>query len=203
MSKHKFSQFSAAKETKVEQKPAQEEVTQSSVQEEVTQSPVVQETPKPEVKQTQAKEVVKPQPKESFTPVFKVEIDLIAYSEALDKSKIVSSEEGAKWQYSLFTTLKRTLNNPSQEEFNKEWTTILNFFHKNKDGIFNEYRMFLHLENWPGSPNEYIAFRSLVFLLIQTADPKVRKTYLRDKTTEQYGNFLTEHQKNTLLAYYS
>lgn len=209
MSKHHRFNNLSAKETKVEVKQSEVEEVQTSSEEQVQEStevestPVVQvkETPKPEVK-TSAKEQSKPQPKESFTPVFKVEIDLISYSEVMDPKNSISSEEGAKWQYNLFSVIRRTFNVSTQEEFNKEWTTILNFFNKHKDGIFNERYMFRFLENWPGSPSEYIAFRDMVFLLIQTADPKVRKSYLRDKTTDHYANVLTEQQKNTLLAYY-
>jgi hypothetical protein len=140
--------------------------------------------------------------KEGFKPVFKIELELSSYSEAMDKSKAINPEEGGKWQYSLFTTIRNTLSNKSQEEFNKEWNTLLLFFNKNKEGIFNEHFIFRFPEQWPGSSNEFSIFRRILFTIIQTADPKNRKKNLSEINLELVTTGLTEVQRNNILNFY-
>ena len=196
--------------------PAQEEVQQAqeeqAVQQEVAEQtgatqevvtkeqPVVAEEKVAEAVKSEASHSV--QKEERFTPVYKVELDLISYAEAMGSNTAVVPEEGGRWQYSLFTSIKNVLNTADQNQFNKEWATILNFFHKNKNGIFNEKFLFRFAEHWTGSATEYTTARRLLFTLIQTADPKTRRTALASIKLDMVTEGLTEAQRVKLLNFY-
>ena len=206
----------AVQQEVAEQTGAQEEVQQAqeeqAVQQEVAeQSDATQEVvtkEQPVVAEEKVAEAVKSkashsvQKEERFTPVYKVELDLIGYAEAMDSKKAVVPEEGGRWQYSLFTSIKNVLNTADQNQFNKEWATILNFFHKNKNGIFNEKFLFRFAEHWTGSTTEYTTARRLLFTLIQTADPKTRRTALASIKLDMVTEGLTEAQRVKLLNFY-
>lgn len=191
-----------------EQTQVPEEVQEENVSEitETTSTINQEETSVVESTTTAAKEpeetaTVQPV-KEGFKPVFKIELELTSYAEAMDKSKAIDPEEGGRWQYSLFTTIRNTLNNKSQEEFNKEWNTMLLFFNKNKASIFNENFMFRFPEQWPGSANEFTIFRRIVYTIIQTADPKARKKAIAEINLDMVTTGLTEAQRSNLLNFY-
>ena len=157
-------------------------------------------TPSPDKKVSHQSSTQKP---EGFTPVFKIELDLNNYAEAMDKTKAINPEEGGRWQYSLFNTIKSILNAPDQETFNKEWNTVLNYFNKNKDGIFNESFIFRFPQNWPGSPQEFTMHRRIVYTLIQTANPKTRNKTIADINMSMVTEGMTEKQRNHLNAFYN
>lgn len=142
------------------------------------------------------------QSQKGFKPVYKVELELSGYAEAMDKKNVMVPEQGGKWQMSLFKAIKSCFAAASQEVFNAEFGTVLNFFNKNKDGIFNEKFIFRFPENWPGSPNEYTQNRRLVYLIIQTADPKGRKKALEQINMEKVAEGMTEPQKQMLFNFY-
>jgi len=159
------------------------------------------------VEEEKVVEEVKPQSAKSstqkgFTPVHRVEFDLTAYAEAMATTKAIDPVEGGKWQYSLLQILKATLSVKDQEVFNKEWNTILNFFKKNKDGIFNETYMFRFPDYWVGSPNEFSLFRRLVYTIIQTADTKTRNAAIKDINMGLVAEGLTEQQRTRLFVFY-
>ena len=157
-------------------------------------------TPSPDKKVSHQSSTQKP---EGFTPVFKIELDLNNYAEAMAKTKAINPEEGGRWQYSLFNTIKSILNVPDQETFNKEWNTVLNYFNKNKDGIFNENFIFRFPQNWPGSPQEFTMHRRIVYTLIQTANPKTRNKTIADINMSMVTEGMTEKQRNHLNAFYN
>ena len=157
-------------------------------------------TPSPDKKVSHQSSTQKP---EGFTPVFKIELDLNIYAEAMAKTKAINPEEGGRWQYSLFNTIKSILNAPDQETFNKEWNTVLNYFNKNKDGIFNENFIFRFPQNWPGSPQEFTMHRRIVYTLIQTANPKTRNKTIAEINMSMVTEGMTEKQRNHLNAFYN
>lgn len=173
-----------------------------SLVEETNKTQVVHQvsTPSPEKKVSSQPSTQKT---EGFTPVFKIELDLNNYAEAMDKTKAINPEEGGRWQYSLFNTIKSILNAADQETFNKEWTTLLNYFNKNKDGIFNENFIFRFPQNWPGSPQEFTMHRRIVYTLIQTANPKTRNKTIADINMAMVTEGMTQAQRNHLNAFYN
>lgn len=202
---------------KVEGAQAEEQLQQQQQQEgaeDQASNTGAEEVKAPEAPVAESKpaEVAKPaaeQPKASatqsqkgFKPVYKVELELTGYAEAMDKKNTVVPEQGGKWQYSLFKAIKSCFAAKSQEDFNNEFNTILSFFNKNKDGIFNEKFIFRFPENWPGSPTEYTQNRRLVYLIIQTADAKARKKALEQINMEMVAEGMTEAQKQMLFNFY-
>ena len=139
---------------------------------------------------------------EGFTPVYNVQLDLTNYAEHMDPKKSMVPEEGGKWQYGLFGTLKGVLNSKDQEEFNKAWNTALVFFHQNKDGMFNENFMFRFPEQWPGSATEFTSFRRIIYLMIATANAKTRKSELKHINMELVVEGLNQAQRSKLLNFY-
>ena len=142
------------------------------------------------------------QAQKGFKPVYKVELELTGYAEAMDKSKPMVPAEGGKWQYSLFKAIKSIFLAKSQEDFNNEFNTVLSFFNKNKEGTFNEKFIFRFPENWAGSQNEYTQNRRLIYLIIQTADPKGRKKALDEINMELVAAGMSEAQKQMLFNFY-
>lgn len=142
------------------------------------------------------------QPQKGFNPVYKIELDLISYAEAMDKKNVMVPEQGGKWQYTLFKTIKNCFTAATQDIFNTEFGTVVNFFQKNKEGIFNEKFIFRFPENWPGSQNEYTQNRRLIYLIIQTSDPKTRRKNMNDINMEMVAEGMSEVHKQLLFNYY-
>lgn len=202
----------------VQEQQQQEQMSQAGAEEmqqetvEQTQQSGAEETKAPETVVEPTAEAAAPavaqpkasvtQPQKGFKPVYKVELELTGYAEAMDKKNTMVPEVGGKWQYSLYKAIKNTFGAASQEVFNSEFNTILSFFNKNKDGIFNEKFIFRFPENWPGSQNEYTQNRRLVYLIIQTADPKARRKALDEINMEMVAEGLQEDQKQKLFNFY-
>lgn len=162
----------------------------------------VKEEPAQDLKVEKTADPVPQTQKQGFTPVLKIQLDLTNYAEAMDKKKSIVPEDGGKWQYSLYSTLKSTLNAKDQETFNAEWNTALAFFNQNKDGIFNENFLFRFPEQWPGSATEFTSFRRIVYMMIQTANVKTRKAGLKDINMGLVVEGLNEAQRTKLLNFY-
>lgn len=157
--------------------------------------PVKQPTPTPTA--------AKPAVKEEYKGIYRVEVELQKYTEKMFRNKETTLAEKGKLQYALFSLFKEVLANPSQELFNREWNTILYYFHKNRDTIFNENFMFSHPEQWSGSEKEYVSFRHLAYLLICTSDVKTRKENLSSIRLDRVTESLNEDGKNKILSFYS
>lgn len=180
-----------------------DQAQETTAPETVTAAPVVQETKPAEAEAAKAQpKSSHSQPQKGFKPVYKVELELTGYAEAMDKAKPMVPADGGKWQYSLFKAIKSIFLAKSQEDFNNEFNTVLSFFNKNKDGIFNEKFIFRFPENWSGSQAEYTQNRRLVYLIIQTADPKGRKKALDQINMEMVAEGMTEAQKQMLFNFY-
>lgn len=167
-----------------------------------TAAPVVESKSAEAAKPTAQAKAIETQSEKGFKPVYKVELELTGYAEAMDPKKPMVPEVGGKWQYSLFKAIKSCFSAASQEIFNAEFGTVVNFFHKNKDGFFNEKFIFRFPEQWPGSSNEYTQNRRLIFMIIQTADPKTRKKSLEGINMELVAEGMAEAHKQMLFNFY-
>ena len=141
-------------------------------------------------------------PHEESKLMYKIEISLTAYAEAMDKNKSINPAEGGKWQFSLFNSIMEVLNNTNQENFTLEWNTMLAFFYKNKDGIFNDHYIYRFPEMWPGSTSQFATYRRLVYLIMQTADARSRRAALRDINMAKVVEGMTQPQVNRLNSFY-
>ena len=132
-----------------------------------------------------------------------VERDLASYMEAVHPKQSLTDEAGGAWQSSLFQTLKRILSNPEPETFKTEWNTLLAFFHKHADEMFNENFMFRFQSTWKGSAKDYTTFRHLVYLAIRTANPQTRQQEARDIVLDRIVQGLDAQGATNLVNYYS
>lgn len=141
--------------------------------------------------------------KKGFKPVYKIELELTSYMEEMNPKKPIDPEVGGKWQYSLYTILRNIFNTDSQEQFNAEFNTVLGFFHKNKksDNALSEnfiYRPYM----WTGSEKEYVVFRKLIQLIIETADHKARKSFASKIDFSKTFGELKEQERQLLINFY-
>jgi hypothetical protein len=185
-----------------EETTTEEQVTET-VKEEVTKPVVSSSAPQvvEEVKQVKKQNSTSEQ--KGFKPVYKVELDLTSYMEEMDPKKAINPEEGGKWQYSLFTILRNIFNTDSQEQFNAEFNTVLNFFNKNRkaDNALSEnfiYRPYM----WTGSEKEYVVFRKLIQLIIETADPKGRKSFVSKIDFSKTFSEMKEEERQKLINFF-
>ena len=184
-----------------QQKPAQDEVVTTST-EEVTTVDTLDTTQPEEVTETVEPIQEQPQPvKTGASNVYAVELELNQFVEAMDTKKVHDPENVGRWQYSLFSVIRKALAK-EQEDFNKEWNTILQVANREKNGVFSDYYAFRNSEAWPGSSNEYVNYRRLVYLIIQTADPKARKKNLAELKLDTLTSGLTAEQSGKLFSFY-
>ena len=175
--------------------------TQNQVEEVTSSTPAVIETPQAAPVEVKSAPVI--QSEKGFKPVYKIEANLIGYSEAMAIGKPITPEEGGKWQYSLYKTILGILNNQNAEEFKAEMQTLLQYFFQNKDNIFNEKFIYRFPAQWPGSQTEFNLYRRVVFVLIQTANPKTRSKEAGKLNLEKVSEGMTEDQKNKFINFFS
>lgn len=162
----------------------------------------IEETSGPAVEQVPSTPSVILEQKEQNRIMKSVELDLANYMEAVHPSKTVTGEFGAGWQNSLYQTLKRVINNTNPDTFKVEWNTLLNFFHRHQDEMFNENFIFRFGANWKGSAKDFTAFRHLVYLAVRTADPKTRQKEARDFSINRVIQGMPVHAANNLINFY-
>ena len=162
----------------------------------------IEETSSPAVEQVPSTPSITPEQKEQTRIMKSVELDLANYMEAVHPSKTVTGEFGAGWQNSLYQTLKRVINNTNPDTFKVEWNTLLNFFHRHQDEMFNENFIFRFGANWKGSAKDFTAFRHLVYLAVRTADPKTRQKEARDFSINRVIQGMPAHAANNLINFY-
>lgn len=175
------------------------------VQEPAVQEPAVAAAPAIEVVQkTTAVSVSSNSTTQDQSRIMKsIERDLVSYMEAVDPSKPVTLEFGASWQNSLFVTIRRVINNQDPAVFRTEWSTLLAFFHKHQEQLFNENFMFRFQAGWKGSAVDFKMFRHLVYLAIRTADPKTRKSAVHDCNLGKIVEGLPATASSNLVSFYS
>lgn len=136
----------------------------------------------------------------SVSPLIQLEMSLENYRDKI--TKLTDSEELAKTQIGFLRLLRSVLNTTNHEEVQTKWNAILNFANKHKTTAFNEYHMFKGAAAWTGSKTEYNILRHLAFLIIQTADPKTRRTNMRAINLEGILVNLNPNEKNALINLY-
>lgn len=114
------------------------------------------------------------------------------------KSKI-----SANWQYSLYNILIEALSTNDVDEFNRNWTTVLNFLHEKRNTRFSINYILSPNEGWLGSDMESSNYRRLLWLATETAMPHLRKSGARTIMLSKMSEGLSELAYNNLLSYYS
>jgi hypothetical protein len=127
--------------------------------------------------------------------------ELNNYYNVVKPGVVVTKEEGAKWDYALYKLFMGILSEPSQELFNKKWGTVLRFFDKNS-AVLNGYNISRYPGNWPGSNDEFVNYRRLAFLVIETANVGTRKQALKSISLDKLFSGITQQQSAKLVAFY-
>lgn len=177
-----------------------EEVVEKA--EEKEEVPVPSPEPKVEVpKKQEPKPQPKPVPVVGTSMTQDVEQKLIIYVDKM--SSDIEDKEVGKVQYGFFQLLRSILKDTNADSAHSKWNALLRFANKNSHNVFNEMVAFSSPQNWPGSNVEFSIFRRVMWVILQTKDPKTRRanvaTCLSDKTVEG----LTQVERNNLLNFYS
>lgn len=160
-----------------------------------TQAPTVAPSPLPiQIQQTSTQQ--------GNNLVKSTQVDLISYIEAMDPKKPINPKEGGRWQYSLFTIIRNTLNTDDQELFNQLWNSILIEAYKQKDAVFSENFVFRFPAEWPGTSNEYTSFRRLITLINMSANPQTRRQEVANLNIQKVTEFLTQAQHAKIVNFY-
>lgn len=154
------------------------------------------------------KEVTSAAPAPAKAPVKFQKADKIAqqlgdYMYTMNPKKAMDPVLGGQWQKTLFILLRGILANQDQTTFRQEWTTVLNVFNENKEGVFHENYIFRFPQHWNLSTSEVTLFRRLVTVIIQTADPEERTGYSSKARLDLVTEGMTEVAKNNFLNYYA
>lgn len=132
-----------------------------------------------------------------------LEMELVSYHEAMLPKKPIVPETGGIWQASLYATLTRVLDVADPESFKEQWRAILGYFHKYRGELFNSENMYRFASTWRGSPRDFKTYRQLVFLLIETADPKTRQANVRSIVLDRITIGLKPQGVVNLLNFYA
>ena len=140
---------------------------------------------------------------EGFVKMSDIAIELSVYEDAMGEGQVLTGEEGASWQRSLYQLIRGVLREKDQEVFNNKMNTILRHFHLDAKGAFAENRIFRFAAEWQGSSEEFTVFRRLVTVFIQTANPQTRGAALRDLVMDIALNTLSEEERNRIFSFYN
>lgn len=135
--------------------------------------------------------------------VLKIEQQLVNYMHAMAPSVVQDPVVGGQWQKSLFVLLRTILSNEDQTVFRREWSTVLNVFNQNKEGVFHENYVFRFPQHWGISDTEATLFRRLITVIIQTALPDNRANFGSNVRLDTVAEGLNEVGKNNLVNFYA
>lgn len=164
-----------------------------------TESPTQVPVPVPQVLSAQIQQTFTQQ---GSNLMKSTQVDLISYIEAMDPKKPINPKEGGRWQYSLFTIIRNTLNTEDQELFNQLWNSILIEAYKQKDAVFSENFVFRFPAEWPGTSNEYTSFRRLITLINMSANPQTRRQEVANLNIQKVTEFLSQAQHAKIVNFY-
>lgn len=102
-----------------------------------------------------------------------LEAELKKYAEEMAPSSTVTEVKAGAQQASLNRQLRRTIKLPANE-FEQAWTTILDWFHQNRETLFTEKRALRGLSESGLYGRDLYTFEQLLTLCVRTADPSVR-----------------------------
>lgn len=132
-----------------------------------------------------------------------IEKQLSGYIEAMAPSVSLDPAIGGQWQNSLFNLVRTTLNKENPEDFRREWNTILNIFHKNREGVFHENYVMRFGAFWNLSASECAQFRRIIAVIKQTSDPDERANFSSVARMDALTEGFSETAKNNLSNFYA
>jgi hypothetical protein len=168
----------------------------------VNDTKVISQTLEEDIKDTEVEKVTETSVAEKSTPSNELESYLINFIETTSVEAILTPEEIARAQFGLFNKIKSIFSSRDQEDFNKKFKAVLSFFNKSDDKELSLNFIFRHPYAWPGSKTEYDIFRRMIYLIVETANPKNRKKALEGISLEKVSEGLSQKEKEMLVNFY-
>lgn len=184
--------FKHNKDTRNKQ-PIEQVVVEPAVVETVTEEKETVTTPATTVAVVQLEDI----PPDNYTLS-----TLMDYAKTVVVGKPITVKDAVANNQSLLALFKVILSQ-SQEEFNKDWNTVLSVFNKYKTETFNERMLFRYSEYWTDGQKNYNLYRVLVTLAINTANPDTRRLYLNSINLEKFNLSLSPSQMQKIIAFYA
>ena len=139
---------------------------------------------------------------ESMTMTVKfVDNDLKSYEEGR-KAAGDNAAAAAPYQTLLDRCISRVLRLEG-EDFVQGWTELLNFFHKNSNGIMSPKKVYTGVGQMSITPKGLRLFNNMTSVLMQTADPATRDRAVKViEWNASLKEVTNEKTRQSLLAYY-
>ena len=137
--------------------------------------------------------------KEEFVKVKAVEFDIYAYMDGMLANVPANAQVAGKWQYSMYKNILNILSKEDPQQAHKELATLIHVFRENKDKFFNEKHAF-YPEGWPGSDQEFVTFRRLMYCFFRLANAD-KKTVQQEIKLDLLIQGLNEIQANNLVSF--
>ncbi|MNR93530.1 hypothetical protein D3C86_1656010 [compost metagenome] len=136
----------------------------------------------------------------TMTVLFVTE-DLKAYEEGRNKAAD-NSAQAAPYQTMLDRCINRVLRLDG-EDFVQGWTELLNFFHKNSNGIMSPKKVYTGVGQMTITPKGLRIFNNMTAVLMQTADPATRDRSIKViEWNASLKEITNEKTRQNVLAYY-
>jgi hypothetical protein len=139
---------------------------------------------------------------ESMTMTVKfVDNDLKSYEEGR-KAAGDNAAAAAPYQTLLDRCISRVLRLEG-EDFVQGWTELLNFFHKNSNGIMSAKKIYTGVGQMSITPKGLRLFNNMTSVLMQTADPATRDRQVKViEWNASLKEVTNEKTRQSILAYY-
>lgn len=179
--------------------PGNEEQVEESVEETV----VEQTTEEPQVETETQSEVETPV---ALTPtksafITNLENSLAQYTQEMAPNAIQNDESGSRLQYMLYSIFLKALKAPQGEE-RAALDTVLAAFHNGAQGAFSARLINRFIPNMRIADDERRRFIALIHLFTTTADPKTRKTRLKQVDFRKISEIVEDNARNIALMNY-
>lgn len=131
---------------------------------------------------------------------------LISYVEGMGKGTNVDDATGARYQYTLWSTIKNVINNYTPKDFKDAWNLILAFYknHSGDGDAFSPKRINRFAHAWHYPEEELTALQAINDLIMLTMDHTKRSGNLRLISFEKTLRVgFTEEGRQRVMTYYN
>lgn len=126
------------------------------------------------------------------------------YIANMQPGRIISNEEGASHQHSLWRLIKSTLENTTVNEFESSYAMLLGFAFANRSGVFHDRYIFRFSEYFTFNQDEVQAFQAILNLINITCVPGDVKTLLRQVDLRRtLSTYFDEETRQRVIGFYS
>jgi len=101
------------------------------------------------------------------------------YCAVMAPGKPITSDAGAKQQFTLWHTLRDLIENTDPSTFNSQWNLLLLLVNKNIDKAFKGSHAYRFLEHWMWGEDSYKAFQNIMNIITNTCTPEGKSKFSR------------------------